>query len=227
MCGRFVLATKKKELKDLYPLFEIPEVQPRYNIAPTQPVAAARILKDSGKKEVTHFYWGLIPSWAKDPKIGNRLINARADSAPTKPAFRAAFKRRRCLIPTTGFFEWKKVGRIKQPYLFFLENEPVYSMAGLWEYWEQEGNAMESCTILTTDCNDLLRDYHNRMPVIIDRKDYERWLDPTNDTGEGLEDLLKPFDPKAMACYPVDTRVNNVRNDDKTCIEPLPETDLF
>jgi putative SOS response-associated peptidase YedK len=219
MCGRFTLSTSPRKLKELLPLFEVPELQPRYNIAPTQAVAAARVTPE--RREVVLLRWGLIPSWADDPKIGNKLINARAETAAQKPSFRSAFRKRRCLVLADGFYEWKKTDGKKQPYHIRLHTGDPFAIAGLWEHWEQDGNVIESCTVLTTDANDLMRDLHDRMPVILQPDDFERWLDPGNQTGQGLQELLRPYPPGLLEAQPVDPRVNNPRNEDAGCIRPL------
>lgn len=224
MCGRFTLATEKHEIAEQFSLFDVPELEPRYNIAPTQLVVAARIISEGPTREITHLRWGLIPSWADDPKIGSRLINARAETVAEKPAFRAAYRKRRCLVLADGFFEWQKTGSKKQPYYFRLHDGVPFAFAGLWEYWEREESRIESCTILTTAANDLLRSVHDRMPVILHPADYEQWLDPANQTAAGLATLLRPFPATAMIARPVSTNVNNARHDAPNCIAPLSET---
>jgi putative SOS response-associated peptidase YedK len=162
----------------------------------------------------------LIPAWAKDPSIGNRMINARAETVADKPAFRAAFRRRRCLVPADGYFEWQKTGRAKQPYYIRLADERPFAMAGLWEVWTDPATSqrLESCTVITTDANDLTRPIHDRMPVILPAAEYATWLDPQPPTTETLRDLLRPFDSSAMRADPVDSHVNNPRNDDPRCV---------
>jgi putative SOS response-associated peptidase YedK len=226
MCGRFTLKSGSQKLAEAFPLFEAPELEPRYNIAPTQQVAAARILPDGPKQEIVLLHWGLIPSWADDPSIGNRLINARAETVAEKPSFRSAFRKRRCLVLADGFFEWQKVDGKKQPYYFQLKDNCPFAFAGLWEHWERVGKKIESGTILTTAANDLLRNVHDRMPVILHPADYERWLDPDNQTGKNLDKLLCPFPAEEMQSFPVSTHVNNPRNDDPRCVEPLVQPDF-
>jgi putative SOS response-associated peptidase YedK len=166
--------------------------------------------------------WGLIPSWAKDLTIGNQLINAQAETASIKPAFRAAFKKRRCLILADGFFEWKKENRHKQPFHIRLRDGRPFAFAGLWEHWEgTEGKAIESCTILTATPNELLRSLHHRMAVILPSSEYDRWLDPSMQQPDALQPLLRPYPSEEMTAYPVSTVVNNPRNDAPSCIEPL------
>ena len=227
MCGRFALMTPTEQLAMQ---FEVPETAvatlppsvPRYNIAPTQPVAAIR-LDANGTRDFTFFHWGLIPSWAKDPNIGSRMINARSETVTEKPSFRTAFKRRRCLIPADGFYEWQKLGSGKQPmFIHPAEGEErPFALAGLWEFWsDPDGGTIQSCTILTTSPNELMAPIHNRMPVIIEPEDYDLWLNPEPDPEQGLH-LLRPYPAEKMAAYPVSTVVNNPRNDVPDCVQPI------
>lgn len=203
-----------------------PEWAPRYNIAPTQQVPVVRVAPDSGEREMTLLRWGLIPSWAKDASIGNRLINARAETVASKPAFRAAFKRRRCLVPADGYYEWQKVGSKKQPYLIQRQDGAPFAFAGLWESWHADRpDAVETFTIITTDANEATTAIHDRMPVILDEEDYAMWLDPEFEGREALESLLRPYPGEALQLTPVSTYVNNPRHEDPRCIEP--ERDLF
>jgi len=223
MCGRFTLVATGEEVAAHYQLDEVPFVAPRYNVAPTQPVAAVRLSQD-GARQFTFFQWGLIPSWSKDPAMGSKLINARAETAADKPAFRAAFKRRRCLIPATGFYEWQQTEGRKQPlYIHSATSDGLLSLAGLWEIWHApDGGELETCTILTTTPNSLMEPIHNRMPVILDPADYNMWLDPATETNQ-LNHLLRPFAPERLAAYPVSTAVNRPQNDSEACIAPLAE----
>lgn len=201
----------------------VPELPPRYNVAPTQPVAAVRRAAGEARRELVMLRWGLVPFWADDLKIGAKHINARSESAADKPAFRAAFRERRCLIVADGFFEWQKVGSKKQPYLFQMKDGRPFAFAGLWDRWrDPDKNRIESCTILTTKANELVSLLHDRMPVILKPADYERWLDPQVQDLESLQPLLCPFDSEAMSAQPVSKQVNNARNDDPTCIAPVP-----
>jgi putative SOS response-associated peptidase YedK len=199
----------------------------RFNIAPTQPIAAVRWLPDEGQRQLSLLRWGLVPSWAKDPAMGNRMINARAETVAEKPSFRAAFKRRRCLIPADGYYEWQKVGKRKQPYYFRMKDDRPFAFAGLWEQWSGgKGDApepMETCTIITTEANELGRPIHDRMPVIVHPDEYAFWLDPRVEDRSRLETLLRPYDPGEMMAEPVTTHVNNVRNDDPKCLEVQKE----
>jgi putative SOS response-associated peptidase YedK len=252
MCARFTLTTPIPVLAE-WVLF--PEVAPaptppspptgggegrvrgpRYNIAPTQVVAAVRAATEPpltlpsppaggegrvrGARELCFLRWGLVPSWADDPAIGNRLINARAETAAEKPSFRAAFRHRRCLIPADGFYEWQKLNGKNQPHYFRMRDGRPFAFAGLWEHWPGEHQPLETCTILTTGANDLVRPVHDRMPVILGPEDFERWLDPAVREPELLQPLLRPFPAEAMTAYPVSMVVNNPRNETPKCVEP-------
>ena len=211
MCGRYVRFRQWADLKHLLPLLNsAAELPPSYNVAPTQKVLVAR--EQDGKREGVVMRWGLIPSWAKDKKMSQ--INARADSAATKPMFRSAFKKRRCLILADGYYEWKTTGKQKQPYYYRLKKDEPLLFAGLWEWWPGEGEEgpIESCAILTTDANDLAKEVHNRMPVILSSKEALAWIDPAIDDKEKLTAMLRPFDPKKMKAYAVNSSVGNVRN---------------
>ena len=198
MCGRYVLTADTDTLQLAFDLTTVPDTMiPRFNIAPSQPIA---VITNEHPEELTFQKWGLVPSWSKDPKMGNRMINARSETAAEKPAFRAAFKRRRCLIPATGFFEWQKRGSGKQPMFIHLKDAAVFAFAGLWEVWySPEGDELRTTTILTTEPNELMADIHNRMPVILPRDDYAAWLAPDEQKASDLQPLLKPFDADEMA----------------------------
>jgi putative SOS response-associated peptidase YedK len=213
MCGRFTrTAASKETLADLFQLSDPPGLLPLFNIAPTQPVAAVRINPEQGQRELVPLRWGLIPPWADDPKIGYRLINARAETAATKPSFRAAFNNRRCLIVADGYYEWQKQDGKKQPWYFRLKGGKLFAFAGLWERWmPPNAEAIESCTILTTEANDLNRPIHNRMPVIVDPAGFGQWLNP-EERREAVKGLLHPYPSESMEAYPVSTFVNNPRN---------------
>ena len=221
MCGRFTLRTSGKAVADFFGLPEIPDLPARFNIAPTQPVPAVRVSQDSEVREFALLRWGLIPGWADDPSIGNRMINARADTVASKPAFRKAFRQRRCLIVADGFYEWKKLDGRKQPYYIRLQDGQPFAFAGLWERWNRGDSPIDSCTILTTDANELVGSIHDRMPVILYPGDYDLWLDTEVQDVKRLEPLLVPYTSEAMAAYPVSTLVNNPRADDPKCVEPL------
>jgi putative SOS response-associated peptidase YedK len=195
---------------------------PRYNIAPTQPVLAVRKLPGESRREMAWLKWGLIPFWSADPKIAYRTINARSEKAAKSPAFRDAFKKRRCLIPADGFFEWKKDGKKKLPYYFQTKDHQPFALAGLWETWkDNEGKPLETCTILTTDANALVSEFHDRMPVILPQEDWERWLDPEQQDAAKVQPMLAPYPAEMMAGTAVNPIVNNTKNDSPACIEPI------
>jgi putative SOS response-associated peptidase YedK len=220
MCGRFTLSSSAEDIAEAFGVRPPSELRPRYNIAPSQP---SLVLKASGGARVLAWHrWGLVPPWAADLAIGNRLINARAETAADKPAFRAALRRRRCLIPASGFYEWAQAGKQKQPYLFALRDRRPFAFAGLWERWDKGGEEVLSCAILTTGANDVLRPVHDRMPVIVPADAYDRWLDPAVQDPAAVADLLAPYPAGEMAATPVSRRVNNPRFDDPACVEPQP-----
>jgi putative SOS response-associated peptidase YedK len=226
MCGRFTLRTPATVLTQQLLLDlgveETPvDWEPRYNIAPTQSVAAVREV-EKGLRQFDLLRWGLIPSWAKDPSIGNRTINARAETVAEKPSFRSAFRRRRCLVLADGYFEWRKEGAKKQPYYIRLQDERPFAFAGLWERWTpgDPESTLETCTLITTDANELTREIHDRMPVILSPADYAQWLDPGLDDAKRLLPLLRPFETGPMIATPVSTRVNNPKHDAPDCVEP-------
>ena len=221
MCGRFTLRSPASAIAEQFALFEVPPFSPRYNIAPTQPVPVVRMTAEGGR-ELVWLRWGLIPGWAKDPAIGARMINARAETVAEKPAYRAAMRRRRCLIAADGFYEWQPAGKRKQPYFIHMHDDRPFALAALWEYWEDpDHSAIESCTLLTTEPNELIRPIHNRMPVILDQSDYARWLDPTTEDARQLTPLLRPYAAASMTSHAVALHVNRPGNDDPQCIEPL------
>jgi len=211
-----------RDIAEHFQLSEEPQLEPRYNIAPTQVVAVVRLNAETNRRELGLVKWGLIPFWAKDPSIGSRLINARAESAAGKPAFRAAFKHRRCLVPADGFYEWKRVEKKRQPYFFGSADKKPLAFAGLWERWEgPDREVIESCTILTTDSNELLQPIHDRMPVILKVEDYDLWLDPRVKKPDALQPLLKPYPPEGMAGHPVSSKVNKAAYESPDCIKPV------
>lgn len=220
MCGRFTLRTPPAVLLEHFRLTSSPAPSPRYNIAPTQEIGVVRPTGEQ-QREFVGMRWGLVPHWAKDPSIGSRMINARSETAATTPAFRDSYRRRRCLIPADGFYEWKKVGRQKQPYLIHLKSGDLFAFAGLWDRWGNESQRLETCTILTMAASDALRDLHDRMPVILRTTDYDRWLDPNADV-ESLEQLFDGCPPDDLCIEPVSPRVNNVANDDASVLQPPP-----
>ncbi|MDT8436467.1 MAG: SOS response-associated peptidase [Gemmatimonadota bacterium] len=236
MCGRFTLATPAAEWAALFELGDVPEFAPRWNIAPTQDVAAVRVVPradggaDPAEREVARLRWGLVPHWAKevDP-LGRALINARSETAAEKPSFRDPFRARRCLVVADGFYEWGPgTGGRKQPYWIGLAGGGPFGFAGLWDRWEVEpGTVLETCAILTTGANEALRPLHDRMPVILPPAEHRTWLDPAAETGV-LEEALRPLPPDAVTFHPVSTRVNHVGNDDPECAAPLrTQRELF
>lgn len=218
MCGRFVRFRNWADLKQRLDLLTQAELVPNYNVAPTQAVLAARDC--GGELEGVVMRWGLIPSWAKDKKMAQ--INARADTAATKPMFRSAFKKRRCLILADGYYEWKRSGKEKQPYYYRLKDDQPFTFAGLWETWHGDGDGepLSTCAILTTDANELASAVHDRMPVILAGADQLAWMDPQADVSH-LERMLLPFPADAMMAYPVDVRVGNVRNNSPDLIKAI------
>lgn len=222
MCGRFTLRTPVPDIAEAFGLGDLPPLTPRYNIAPTQPVAAVRRTAD-GRRELVLLRWGLIPAWADDPAIGNRMINARGESVATKPAFRQAFQRRRCLIVTDGFYEWQKTGTKKQPYYVHRRDDRPFAFAGLWEHWSREAAAIQSCTIITTAPNAVMQPIHDRMPVILAPDDYERWLDPRPLGDAPWAALLRPYPAEALEAYPVSTSVNSPQHDAPECVARIAD----
>jgi putative SOS response-associated peptidase YedK len=224
MCGRYRLSAKERYLRDHFGLDEDPPWMPRWNIAPTQPVATIRQHAKEPKRIFGLLRWGLIPYWAKDASIGFKTINAMSETAAEKPAFRDALRRRRCLIPVDSFYEWEKLGpKEKQPYNFGMIDDSVFAFAGLWERWrDTAGDVVETCTILTTKPNSLVADVHDRMPAILRAEDYDLWLDPGVTEAARAADCLKPFDARLMKKYPVSSRVNHTANDDEECAREIP-----
>ena len=217
MCGRFALGYQVEDVAEYFGVAAPLYFEARCNIAPSQKIPAI-ILNDKRQRELRMFRWGLIPSWAKSPSIGSRLINARAETVAEKPAFRSAFKHRRCLIPVSGFYEWMREGNRKHPYLIQMRDSGIFAFAGLWERWEHEGEVIESCTILTTTANDLVQRIHERMPVILEPENYTAWLDTGDSPAEALQTLLRPFPSDRMEMRPVSDAVNNPRNDSLECL---------
>jgi putative SOS response-associated peptidase YedK len=221
MCGRFTLTVNPAEQQEPFNNFTFPEkFAPRFNIAPTQPILA---IPNDDKFTADFFVWGLIPMWAKDPSIGNRLINARAETLPEKPAFRGSLKYKRCLILADGFYEWKTVEgkKSKTPFFIHMKDRKPFAFAGLWDSWNSpEGSQIKSCTIITTEPNELMSLLHNRMPVILHPRDYDKWLDPSPQTPDQLMPLLKPFPAEGMDAYPVTPLVNKPANDIPELVVP-------
>lgn len=221
MCGRFTLAAPPELVAELFGLSaeDLPLFEPRYNIAPTQPVLALR-LDESGHREAVELKWGLIPSWSKDDKIASRLINARSESAAEKPSFRSAMRRRRCLVAADGYYEWQTVQKTKQPYYIQLQGGKPFAFAGLWERWRSpEGRSVETCSLLTTEANAFASQIHDRMPVIVPPTKFERWLDVEAYSPEDVQPLLVGYEGGPMQARPVDRYVNNARNEGPECIQ--------
>jgi putative SOS response-associated peptidase YedK len=208
----------------LFDGLRFPKLTPRYNICPTQPVICVR-QTSSGENEPVHLRWGLVPIWAKELKIGARMINARSETVSTKPSFRAAFKSRRCLVLADGFYEWKKEGKQKQPYYISRNDDQPFCLAGLWESWRdksaESSETIETCTILTTDANRIMQPLHDRMPVILQQNQFDFWLDKGFSNVDQLEQLLVPLETDDLQTYPVDTMVNRPINDTPECIKPI------
>src|SRR5215472_4089996 len=228
MCGRYRLTAKERWLSSYFNLDpEDVAWAARWNMAPTDEVATIRQDHKASKRIFSKMRWGLIPYWAKDASISSGTINAMSETAAEKPAFREAIRRRRCLVPADGFYEWKRVvsGR-KQPYSIGMADDGLFAFAGLWDRWnDPAGKVLESCTILTTEANALLKDIHDRMPVILSPDDYDSWLDPGETNPAHVADLLKPFDARLMGVYPVSSAVNSVKNDGPECaLEVQPES---
>jgi putative SOS response-associated peptidase YedK len=223
MCGRFTQTATPAAIAQQFDVHNFPLLKPRYNIAPSQPVATIRIDSKTMTRQLVLLRWGLIPSWAKDPKIGFHCINAKAETVAKKPSFRAAFRKRRCLVVATGFYEWQVQGKTKQPMWIGLKSRQPFAFAGLWEQWKPpEGDTIESCTILTTEPNELMRPIHDRMPVVLPAEAYPQWLDPTVQDVDSLKTLLRPYPSEDLIAYPVSTLVNNPRHDVPECLEPVP-----
>jgi len=223
MCGRFTLKTPKEDIARQFGV-EIEEgLAPRYNIAPTQTVAAIRARAQDGEgREFVHLKWGLIPSWAKDSSMGARLINARSETVTEKPSFREAFRRRRAIIPADGIYEWQRAGSSKQPYFIRMRDERLFGLAGLWDRWRnEEGEVIESCSILTTEANEIFSPVHERMPVVLQPESYGEWLDDDERGVEALKELLRPYPSSEMIAYPVSARVNSPQHQGAELIEQL------
>jgi putative SOS response-associated peptidase YedK len=234
MCGRYRLSRRKQIIEEHFDSISGEEDwNPRYNIAPTQPIPIIRQHPKEPRRELSLVRWGLIPSWAKDASGSAQMINVRSETAATRPVFRDALASRRCLVPADGFYEWKRTGKAKQPYCFEVNDGELFAFAGIWERWKDpRGQWIKSCSILTTTPNAVTSAVHDRMPVILDPADYDLWLDPGMKNVDALSEMLKPYDARMMRCYPVGGRVNHVENDDAECakaieLEPAPQGTLF
>ena len=211
MCGRFVRYSSPETFADLLEARGALSLAPSYNVAPSESVLAAR--NGEGRdRELVLLHWGLIPSWSKEPKTPFSTINARAETVDTKPTFRHAIRRRRCLIGSDGYYEWKKLGRTRQPYLIRMKDAAPFAFAGLWEHWERGEERIDSCSIIVTDAAEALRDIHDRMPVILSPEHYDTWMDPELTDPVRLKRLLAPYPSERMEAYPVSTRVNTPKD---------------
>jgi putative SOS response-associated peptidase YedK len=219
MCGRYTLTSAPEALRALFRYEEQPNFPPRYNVAPTQPIAIVRLV--DGQRHFALVRWGLLPSWVKDPKTVTLLINARGESAAEKPAFRAAMKRRRCLIPADGFYEWKAGGERKQPYYVHAKSGGLLAFAGLWETWTgPNGEEMETAAIVTTTANRTLKPIHERMPVIVPHEGFDLWLNCADVDAKTAAALIAPGPDGLLEAYEISTAVNRVANDNPQLIEP-------
>ncbi len=222
MCGRFALSTTPTEVADHFGLDQPPELEARFNVAPGQGIATISRTAGNRRPVLSLRRWGLVPSWAKDGKIGNRLINARAETAAEKPSFRSALRRRRCLVPADGFYEWSGTKGSKQPYFIGLEGRALFAFAGLWERWaDPEGDTLESCTLLTTEATEHLRALHGHMPVIVDPVDYGLWMDPDVNEPDLVSAAIDRNLGGALDFYRISKHVNDVRHDDPRCLEAI------
>ncbi len=219
MCGRYRLSRRKQLVEEYFDTeSDESEWTPRYNIAPSQPVPVIRQNPKEPRRELSLMRWGLIPSWAKDASVAARMINARSETAGTKPAFRDPLTNRRCLIPADGFYEWSRTGKVKQPYCFEVNDGELFAFAGIWDRWtDPSRNSIETCSILTTSPNAVTSAVHDRMPVILDPDSYDIWLDPGMRDVSTASELLKSYDAHLMRCYLISTRINQVANDDEEC----------
>ena len=219
MCARYSLSHGDLSLAEVFDLADVPHVEPRWNVAPTQ-TAPVVVEGPRGVRRVEPMRWGLVPSWADDPAIGNRMINARAETAAAKPSFRAAMRSRRCLVPADGFYEWMSEGGAKQPVHVRRTDRSVFAIAGLWETWTKGERPLETFTILTTEPNDILRPVHDRMPVILAPADFALWLDPETRDADRVAPLLKPCPPQGWEAVPVSRFVSDSRHEGPACLEP-------
>jgi len=234
MCGRYRLSRRKQIIVEHFEvLSDNDDWSPRYNIAPTQPVPVIRQHPKEPRRVFSLMRWGLIPSWAKDMRGSVSTINARSETAATKPAFRDPLKFRRCLLPADAFYEWRRSRSAKQPFCFEVNDGELFAFAGLWDGWKDPGGQwIKSCSILTTTPNAATSRVHDRMPVILSKDDYDFWLHPGMTNVEALSDVLRPFDARLMRAYPVSSRINQVQNDDEECSRPVtpdqpPQRQLF
>lgn len=226
MCGRYTLVTSPEEIADAFGLAEVLDLDPHYNISPSQSIVAVRVGPDR-QRELVRLRWGLIPYWADDPSIGTKTINARSETAASKPSFRRPFRTQRCLIVADGFYEWRQSAGRKQPYYIRLKSGKPFGLAALWDRWDKAGEPIESCAILTTEANELMKPLHDRMPVILHGEQFSRWLDPDLRDDKQLSELLRPCDADLMEAYPVGSLVNSPKHDTAACIVPVVSRTLF
>jgi putative SOS response-associated peptidase YedK len=233
MCGRYRLSRRKQIIEEHFVTAPWDDDwSPRYNLAPTQPVPVIRQQPKEPIRQVSTMRWGLVPHWTKDASLAASTINARSETAATKPAFRDPLRLRRCLIPADGFYEWAKTAKSKQPFCFEVNDGQLFAFAGIWDGWKNsEDQWIRTCSILTTTPNAVTSAVHDRMPVILDPDRYDLWLDPGTQNVAAVSQLLKPYDARLMRCYPVGTRINHVANDDEECSRPVelvhPQDQLF
>ena len=222
MCGRCAFFSPAEAVKRIFALDEVPELEPRYNISPTQSVPAVRA-GEEGARAFAMLHWGLVPKWAKERAIGNRMINARSETIAEKPSFRDAFRKRRCLVLADGWYEWQVTPDGKQPWFIRMKDARPLAFAGLWERWKdpKDGALLESCTIVTTDASQSIRKIHERMPVVLAEADRDRWLDTAFSETDKLSDLLRPYEPKALEAWPVSRQVNAPKNQGPELIAPV------
>ncbi len=223
MCGRYTLTLNKDGIQTQIPIlrsFDMPW-KPHYNLAPMQTIPA---VVSSRPDTVVGLHWGLIPSWAKDRTIAQKLINARGETLTEKPSFKNLYKSRRCLIPADGFYEWRAMGRTKQPTYIRFRSGKLFTFAGLWDEWKDaEGNIVPSCTIITTVANELIQKFHHRMPVIVEENLREMWLDQKRTETKQLDEIIRPFPAEVMEAYPVSHAVNKAENDGPECVRPIAD----
>jgi putative SOS response-associated peptidase YedK len=225
MCGRFAFFSAHEAMARLFRIADAPRIEPRWNIAPTQFVAAVRESVRTPGRRIALLYWGLVPHWAGDRAIGARIINARCETLKDKPAFRDAYRRRRCVVPADGYYEWQRAGAVRQPYYIALASGEPFGIAGLWEYWRDPatGDALESCTLVTTPPAGSIAHLHDRMPAILPPERHAEWLDPRNEDLGRLDQLLVPYDATALSARPVSRRLNDARNEGAELIEPASD----
>ena len=219
MCGRYTLSTPGEELAEVFDLAASPELEARFNIAPTQTVPIVR--RDNGDRRAVPCRWGLVPYWAEDPSIGSRMINARAETVDTRRAYSRSFERRRCLVPADGFYEWRRSGSHKQPFFFSRPSGEVFAMAGLWDRWRHGDEPLESFTVVTADANREVAPIHDRMPVVLPADGWETWLDPERGGDDAVRALLRPAPDGLLVARPVSTYVNSPSNDSPRCVEAI------